>query len=299
MEGLETWQAVLLGLLQGITEFLPVSSSGHLRVGAFLFGIEDPQSLFDVGLHFGTLIVVVAFFWRDVVKLAAAPFVTAARLLRREPWADISADPGLRGAWFVILGSIPTGALGILLGPHLEGAAVSLHFVAIMFLVNSLVLFGSRYLVLPLGAARMNTGFRGMRWHDAVVIGIAQGLSVARGISRSGSTISAALVLGVDRETAGRYSFLLSIPAILGATLVSTRTFAVPDNFDWTACAVGVCAAMVSGALCLHLLMRVVKRGKLHHFGWYTLFLGITLLLWLQFGAELSTYWEAAFHGTR
>jgi undecaprenyl-diphosphatase len=167
-----------------------------------------------------------------------------------------------------------------------------------MFLVNSLVLFSSRYLVMPMGATRLNTGFRGMRWHDALLIGIAQGLSVTRGISRSGSTISAALVLGVDRETAGRFSFLLSIPAILGATIVSTRTFEIPENFDWFACLVGIGAAMVSGAVCLHLLMRVVKRGKLHHFGWYTLLLGIGLLLWLQFGAELSTYWEAAFHGT-
>jgi len=298
MGQMETWQAALLGLLQGITEFLPVSSSGHLRVGAHFFGLEDPQSLFDVGLHFGTLIVVVAFFWKDIVMLAAAPFRTVARLIRRERWSGIIADPGLRGAWFVILGSIPTGAIGILLGPHLEESASSLTFVACMFLVNSLVLFASRYLAMPMGSARLNTGFRGMRWHDALAIGVVQGLSVTRGISRSGSTISVALIVGVDRETAGRYSFLLSVPAILGATVVSTGTFAIPENFDWTGCAIGVGAAMVSGAVCLHLLMRVVKLGKLHHFGWYTLVLGASLLLWQEFGVELAIYWEAAFHGT-
>ena len=148
---METWQAALLGLLQGVTEFLPVSSSGHLRVGSYFFGIEDPQSLFDVGLHFGTLLVVIGFFWRDVVSLALAPFKTVLRLLSGERWSVVAADPGLRGAWFVILGSIPTGALGLLLGPHLEKAAGSMEFVAAMFLVNSVVLLSSRYLSLPLG----------------------------------------------------------------------------------------------------------------------------------------------------
>lgn len=298
MDHLETWQAALLGLLQGITEFLPVSSSGHLRVGAFFFGIEEPQSLFDVGLHFGTLLVVVGFFWRDVLAMSVAPFGALARLLRGEKWGDVAADPGVRGACFIIVGSIPTGAIGILLGPYLESAAVSLEFVAAMFLVNSLVLLSTRYLSFPVGAARLNTGFRGMRWHDALAIGVVQGLSVTRGISRSGSTISMALILGVDRETAGRFSFLLAIPAILGATVVSTSSFAVPANFDWSALAVGVGAAVISGAFCLHLLMRVVKRGKLHQFGWYTLCLGLGLFAWLHFGAELGTYWEAAFHGT-
>ena len=168
---------------------------------------------------------------------------------------------------------------------------------SVLFLVNSVVLLSSRYLSLPVGGARLNTGFRGMRWHDALFIGVVQGLSVTRGISRSGSTISTALILGVDRETAGRFSFLLSIPAILGATVVSAEAFAVPEGFDWFACAVGVGAAMVSGAVCLHLLMKVVKRGGLHQFGWYTLALGLGLMVWLHFGADLSTYWEAAFHG--
>jgi undecaprenyl-diphosphatase len=299
MTQLDTWQAAVLGLIQGLTEFLPVSSSGHLRVGEHFFGLTEPQSFFDVGLHVGTLLVVMAYFWRDLLDFATAPLRVVGHLGQRHGWSEILQDPGLRGLGFVLLGTIPTGIIGLTLGPRLESAAMSLDFVAGMFLVNTVILFSTQYLALPLSGARLNTGFRGMRWWDAVVIGIVQGFSVTRGISRSGSTISAALIGGVDRETAGRFSFLLSMPAIAGATLLTARDTAIPVDYDWTPFAVGVGCAVVSGAVALKLLMTVVKRGQLHRFGWYTLFLGLLLLAGNHFGSELAVYWEAAFHGAK
>lgn len=283
---METWQAILLGVVQGVTEFLPVSSSGHLRVVEHFTGLKEPQTLFDVSLHVGTLVAVLLFFHRDIAMLAVAPFRALGRLpaLGR---AAFTEDPGVRGVTFVVLGSVPTGFIGYYMGPWMEGQSGSIPFVACMFIVNSVVLLGSRYVKLPVGTRRMNRGFFGMRAYDAIVVGIIQGLSVTRGISRSGSTISAAMMMGVDRETAGKFSFLLSIPAICGALLFSLREFEVAPGTDMGHLWLGAAAALVSGILSLKVLMDLVRKGKLYAFGVYTLVLGLGLIVWHYYGHEL------------
>ena len=294
---MEYWQAALLGLVQGLTEFLPVSSSGHLRVMGYFAGMEEPQTLFDVGVHAGTLAAVVLFFHHDVARLAVAPFKSISRALSGEGWSAIAGDPDLRGVAFIVLGSVPTALIGFSLGEHLEGYAASIEFVAWMFIVNGCILHLSRLITAPFGGGRLNTGFLGMRWWDAVLIGTAQGLAVARGISRSGSTISTALVCGVDRDTAGRFSFLLSIPAIVGATAFSLRRYESAGDPEYVLVAIGAVTAMFTGAIALHYLMKLVRKGQFHHFGWYTLALGTALLLWHNYSEQLQTCWEAAFHG--
>jgi len=289
---MELWQAVLLGIIQGITEFLPVSSSGHLRVVEHFTGLSEPQTLFDVCLHLGTLLAVVLYFARDLLELAAAPVRAVRLLIDHRDWRRPARDPGVRGLWFLFLGSVPTAFIGYRLGGYLEGRSMSLLFVGSMFLVNSAVLFSSRLVTLPTPASRLNTGYVGMRFYDALLVGIVQGLSVTRGISRSGSTISAALMLGVDRQTAARFSFLLSVPAICGATLYSLTKYSPSGDADWVNFLAGAAVALVSGAICLKILMSVVRKGRLHRFGWYTLVLGLALVAWHYQGHRLDELWH-------
>lgn len=288
---MEIWQAALFGLVQGITEFLPVSSSGHLRVIEHSIGLTQPQTTFDLGLHAATLAAVMIFFYREIWDMVISPLRSIRNLSGSKGLRGVMEDTGVRGAVFIVLGSIPTAFLGFKLGPYLESNAASLEFVAYMFIANSFILLGSRWIVLPTPARRLNSGFAGMNILDALLIGTAQGFSVARGISRSGTTISFAIMLGVDRETAGKFSFLLAIPAIAGATFYSMVSDDLGPAAESTPLAVGSVVAFVSGLVCLKLLMAVVKKGKLHLFAPYTLLLGAGLLVWIHYGDQLA-WWS-------
>ncbi len=272
-----------------MTEFLPVSSSGHLRVVEHFSGLTEPQTTFDVSVHAATLLAVLLVFHKDVADFAAAPFRAVGYLVRGDGggFKAVVRDPGVRGLFFVFAGSIPTGLIGYYAGPWFEGYSVSIQFVACMFIVNSFVLLGSRYVVLPNPAGRLNTGFTGMNLFDALLIGAVQGLAVIRGISRSGSTISTAMMLGMDRDTAGRFSFLLCIPAIVGATALSLRGGLEGGAVETTNVLVGGGVAFVTGLLALKALLKLVHKGQLHQFAWYTLFVGLGLLAWHRFGDHL------------
>lgn len=285
---MELWQAALFGLVQGVTEFLPVSSSGHLRVIEHFTGLAEPQTVFDLSLHVATLAAVLIIFRGDLWDMVISPIRSIRYLAHGRGLRCIADDSGVRGAVFIILGSVPTAFLGFKLGPYLESRAASLEFVACMFLVNTAILLGSRWVVLPTPARRLNSGFSGMNILDALLIGTAQGFSVARGVSRSGTTISFALMLGVDRETAGKFSFLLAIPAIAGATLYSALGADLGPVPEVWPLVVGGLAAFFSGLISLQLLMSVVKKGKLHAFAPYTLLLGAGLLFWIYYGHRLS-----------
>jgi undecaprenyl-diphosphatase len=285
---MEYGEAGLFGLIQGLTEFLPVSSSGHLRVVEHFAGLHEPQTGFDIALHMGTLVAVLLFFWRDVADLAMAPFRAMRGIAAGKGWEAVSGDAGMRGLLLVLLASIPTGIIGYTVGPWLETRSTSLLFVGCAFLANSAILFSARWIRLNTGAPRLNTGFLGIRWTDALVIGVVQGLAVTRGISRSGSTISAAMMMGVDRETAGRFSFLLSLPAVGGAALLSVLDEgAGGEPVAFLPTLLGASVACVSGLVALFWLMRMVRSGRLHRFGWYTLFLGLGLVLWHYQGEAL------------
>lgn len=263
-------EAVVLGVVQGLTEFLPVSSSGHLVLFQHLFGLVEPELLFDICVHVGTLAAVLAVFYRDILNLLS----TLARLpgLARAG-GGVSALFGnhrdFRLMVMIVLGCVPTAVLGVLFAKMAEQ------------------LFGTVWLV---GAALMTTGtflwftkkqktaartIRQMKLKDALLIGLVQGLAIVPGISRSGATISAALYLGVDRELAGKYSFLLAIPAILGALVLGLDSEAFHTTLPAGTLVLGSLAAAVVGYLALVVLLKMVKKGQLHRFAPYCWLVGI------------------------
>lgn len=264
--------ALILGVVQGLTEFLPVSSSGHLVLVPEFFNIPAPTIGFDVLVHVATLMAVVGYFIRDVAKMVLS--VVAPRRLRgREEvkyWRRLLL-------WLVI-GSVPAGLAGALLSDFYEGLFQSTLAVGIFLITTSLLLWGAD---IALGRVRPKTLELGkMRAGDALIVGCFQALAIAPGLSRSGSTIAAGVFLGFDRESAARFSFLLSIPVILGAFL--TQLGGIKDGFvgaGGTAHAVGAIAAAVSGFVAVYFLMSYIKRHRLRVFAVYTLLLGLFVVV--------------------
>lgn len=264
-------EALILGIVQGLTEFLPVSSSGHLVIVPELFNLSTPTLGFDILVHVATLLAVVGYFAGDVWKIILA-LVAPGRLSRQEVkyWRRLFV-------WLVI-GSVPAAIAGFGFGSFFEGLFTSTLSVGVFLLVTTLLLWGSDF---ALGRVKREPcRLEKMRAADALIVGCFQALALAPGLSRSGATISAGIFLGFDRETAARFSFLLSIPAILGAFLASLGD--VDGGFagaSGAAYAVGAIAAAVSGFLAVAFLMRYLKQHRLRAFGIYTAALGIFVIV--------------------
>jgi len=246
-------EAILLGLLQGLTEFLPVSSSGHLAIAQhFLPTFQQPGVLFDVLLHVGTMVAVIIYFRRELLRLITSPW-------RK----DAEATVDRRILLLIILGSVPTGIIGLLFKDFFEGLFHNLPVVAVMLLVTGTLLFVSERLRKP---GRKEDQ---MTWSDAVVTGLVQGMAIIPGISRSGSTIATLLIKGVDGETAARFSFLLALPAVFGAALLSLKDLDAVPAGDIPAYLGGTAAALLVGLASIHLLMGVIRRRRLVWFSVY------------------------------
>jgi len=263
---------LLLAVLQGLTEFLPVSSSGHLKLLQSAFGIQEPQTAFDVVLHLGTLVAVVGVYRREVGRILASLARSAARLARGRTAGLLADEPDTRLALLLLLGSVPAGLVGVLLGDFLEARLASPLTVGLMlFVTAALLVMGGRSRVGR--GADTGRDLHALTVRDALVIGTFQAVAVLRGVSRSGSTIAAGLLVGVRREDAARFSFLLSIPAILGAALLELRdTTAI--GLSPVLLALGGVAAAVVGWIALLTLIRVVRAGRLDSFAWYCVALG-------------------------
>lgn len=272
-------KAIILGVIQGLTEFLPVSSSGHLVLGQRLFGLKESELLFDIILHIATLVAVVIVFRREIAALAAELFRLPGRVRNRESMAALWRErPTFRLLVLIAAGSIPTGLIGFGFKDMFESLFASTYAVGLALLVTGSVLFLTKMAKVR---DRKITGF-GIK--DALLIGLAQGLAITPGLSRSGMTISAGLFLGLDRELAARYSFLLFIPAVLGALAVQLVSSG-PGVFGPAALAAGFAAALVSGLAALTLLLKLVQRGHLHYFAYYCWLAGLVtvgLTLWAE-----------------
>jgi undecaprenyl-diphosphatase len=268
-------EAVLLGALQGVTEFLPVSSSGHLVAAQALLDVESPGVLVEVALHFGTLIAIVVVFWRDLVKLATDGVVGAMLHAMRRDAAEVAERaPLFPTALAIGIGTVPIGLAGVLLGDAVERTFESLTACGAFLCVTGLVLFLSRFA----GAARVERVGPGRGF----LIGMAQAAALLPGISRSGSTIVAGCFVGLERRTAARFSFLLAVPALVAATGWELRHLVgdAAETFPPVpALAVGTLTSVVVGTVCLLVLLRIVERGRLHWFAAYCVPVGLAMMV--------------------
>jgi len=245
--------AILLGLVQGLTEFLPVSSSGHLAlIQHFLPGFSQPGLLFDVVLHLGTMVAVIVVFRADLGRLFSAPFNTSA-----------TGAGDRRLLLLLIAGSIPTAIIGLSFKDAIAGLFANVNLIALMLMVTGTLLFLAERFRRP-GRKEAK-----LTWSDAVVTGIAQGIAIIPGISRSGSTIATLLFKGVDGETAARFSFLLALPAVGGAALLSLKDLDALVPGELPVYLAGAAVAMLAGLFSIRFLLQIIRRQRLIYFALY------------------------------
>ncbi|MDH7564658.1 MAG: undecaprenyl-diphosphate phosphatase [Candidatus Bathyarchaeota archaeon] len=251
-------QTILLGIIQGITEWLPISSTGHLRLTEYFLSLDIPI-FFDVILHIGTLAVIFIYFRKDIKNIASA-------LVR----LDFRTEEG-RLVPLIAVGTVPTAAIGVAFGDQIESAFKTPITIAAMLTITGTLLYCS-------GKTHEKT--ETITPFAALLFGAAQGIAIIPGISRSGATIAVALLLGLKREKAFKFSFLLSIPAIIGAlglTIYTQHAELAASGLDWIEIAVGAAVAMAVGYLTLKLLWKTLQRGKFHLFAFYCWTLAILL----------------------
>jgi len=261
--------AIGLGALQGLTEFLPVSSSAHLVIVPALFGNGSPPLSFDILVHFGTLLSALVFFWQDVRRAADGLWRMA-----RQPtqWRELYRDdPWSRMAVMIVLATVPTALIGVAGSKVFEPLFAAPSTACFMlFITAGLLLITDRALRHRSAEAEEQRPFPA---HWAIVVGVAQGLAIAPGISRSGATLCTGVLLGLPRELAFRFAFLLMIPSVFGATLFEARDLA-GEGVEWSY-AVGALLAFVVGLAALWLLRSAVTRGRLWVFAVYCVVLAI------------------------
>lgn len=256
------FQAIILGIIQGLTEFFPISSSAHLVVIQHLFGIKKDVVLLDAVLHAGTVMAIIIFFWNDIIKiLKDLPFILRKEGVERE---------GVKLFYFIIAGTLPTAIMGVLFKKEVESSFFSPKLTGALLLFTSLILFLTKF-------TRERNKFS---ITHAFIIGIFQGLALLPGISRSGATISSALALGWKREYAFKFSFLLSIPAVAGANILEifNSNILISDLKVLTA---GFLFSFIFGFISLKVLSPLVKKGKFYLFSIYCLIAGLGILIFL------------------
>ncbi len=267
------FEAILLGIIQGLTEFLPISSSAHLRIASELMGIGDAGAAFTAITQLGTEAAVIVFFWRDIVRIIGRWFQSLSGKISRK-------DPDALMGWWIILGTLPIVVLGLLFEDAIEGTLRSLWFVAI-----SLIVFG-----ILLGVAdrigRKERPLTDLTWKHGVGFGFAQALALIPGVSRSGGTITAGLLMGYTREAAARYSFLLAIPAVFGSGFyqlfkeLKSPTDVTPMGLTLLATVVAFLIALVV----IGLFMRYISKRSFMPFVIYRVLLGAVILVLLGTG---------------
>ncbi len=277
------FESILLGLLQGLAEFLPVSSSGHLVVGKSLLGLKDAGMFFDIMLHAGTLLSIFVIFRKKIWNIVKG--------------CALRDKAQLKEAGYIVLASIPTAIIGLGFKDQIESLFENPRFVCGALLFTGTLLFASKW--AKTGANHPEEPGKAMNWWRALLTGTVQGVACIPGISRSGSTISAMLFMGTNRKYAGEFSFLMSIPAVGGAALldlvkwVKCQTFNPIENPEMLAkCAesgsftpellAGMAVAFISGIFALKWLMNFVQKGKFHYFAYYLWAAGILGLVFIR-----------------
>ena len=265
-------QAIIIGLVQGLTEFLPVSSSAHLIFAQQALGVADVGLAFDVLLHVGTLVAVIVYFYTDIINMIKGFLLSLVDLKEGKFISEVKKDPYKKLAWLTILATIPVGVVGVLFNDVVEEMFTGLTIPAFLLLVTGCLLYISQ---------RMNSGrinVQNMSQKEALIMGCGQAIAVLPGLSRSGTTIAAGLFAGLDKEFAAKFSFILSIPAILGAAVFQLKDLS-GGNVEIGACIAGFIVAVISGYLAISVLLKIVREKSLDIFAYYCWIVGIVVLV--------------------
>ena len=263
-------QAIILGIIQGMTEFIPVSSSAHLVIAPYLFGWQIPQKsafIFDVIVQDGTLVAVIAFFWRDFISII---YAMLKGIWVRQPFTD----PLARKGWYIIVATIPAGIVGLLIKDQIEAFFSNPLATGCFLILTALFLFMAEYL------GKRNRTEGNLTLMDAIIMGIFQAISIFPGISRSGSTITGGMVRNLNRYTAARFSFLMSVPILLAAGLLAfIDLLRIPNLKDeLTVNFIGFLFAAIVGYFSIRWLLRFLTKQPLTYFSIYCVLLGIVVI---------------------
>lgn len=277
-------EAVFLGILQGLTEFLPISSSGHLVLAQEFLGLKEHLVFFDVMLHLGTLFAVLVIYRQALGKLIGVGLSTLGNgQFYRKPITTVNTSVELRFIWLILVGMIPTGIIALLFKSDLESFFDNVQLVSIMLIVTGVILQLPR--LCKQDTENADPALNKIQTWKVALIGIAQAGAITPGISRSGTTISLGLFFGIPAKTAAEYSFLLSIPAILGAVVLK-----IPDiggtHIPYYILAAGMLASFVVGYVALRFLLAVLNRGKFSLFSYYCVALGLISLYVVTFATS-------------
>lgn len=266
-------QAIIIGIVQGLTEFLPVSSSAHLVFAHNILGVESSLA-FDVLLHLGTLIAVLWLFRWDIIKMIRSWWLSIGDLLQGRFMQGFYADPYKRLAWYVILATIPVGLVGVLFDDAVESLFAGALYVPAFFLfVTGTILYLSQ---------RMNSGkidMNNISKREALIMGLGQACAIMPGLSRSGTTIAAGLTFGLEKEFAAKFSFILSIPAICGAFVFQLKDIGSAMDVNFLPIFIGFIVSIIAGYMAIKWMLDLIKNRSLDIFAYYCWLMGIIVFM--------------------
>ncbi|KZX11780.1 undecaprenyl-diphosphatase UppP [Methanobrevibacter curvatus] len=277
---MDIFQAIIIGIVQGLTEFLPISSSAHLIFIQSLLGVQEAGISFDILLHLGTLFAVVVYYFKDIIAMIKAFFLSIADIFKGKFVEEFKNNDYKKLAWLVIIGTIPAGLVGYLFNSQIESAFDGLYIPSFFLLITGILLYTSQ---------RINTGNKNIKesgLKETVLVGISQAFALIPGLSRSGTTISTGLFLGLDKEFAAKFSFLLAIPTILGAVVLQIDEIGAGLDSNLLAYLIGFLAALISGYLAISVLLKLIKEKSLDIFAYYCWIVGVVILGFLLISGQ-------------
>jgi undecaprenyl-diphosphatase len=264
----EYLKIIILAIVQGLTEFLPVSSSGHLALAEYLLGIESPGVTLEVFLHFGTFMSVLVIFWKDIMKIIVAVLGNFWKVWKYPTVMKENEDFSM--GVFIFLSMIPAGIVGLMFEDQIAGLFDNIVMVGVALIVTGTVLFLTQW---AQNEKRVLKGWR------AFLMGIAQAIAIIPGISRSGSTVSMGMFLGMPREKVAKFSFLMALPLIFGATIMKAKEAMSVEGFVWSGIIIGTITAFLFGYFAVKWLLRAIIKGRLYIFGFYCLAIGFLAII--------------------
>ncbi|WP_298502923.1 undecaprenyl-diphosphatase UppP [uncultured Methanobrevibacter sp.] len=266
-------QAIIIGIVQGLTEFLPVSSSAHLVFIQNILGVESSLA-FDTFLHLGSLLAVLWFFRGDIIKMILSWISSLRDILQGRFREGFQEDPYKRLAWYVILATIPVGLVGLLFEDAVDSLFAGALYVPAFFLfVTGTILYLSQRMVSG------NINLKNVSARQSLFMGLGQACAILPGLSRSGTTIAAGLVIGLDKEFAAKFSFILSIPAILGAFLLQAKDIGGAMDANFLPVILGFVAAFIAGYAAIKWMLELIQKRSLDIFAFYCWIVGIVVFM--------------------